>query len=243
MSIRLRLLLGIVLAVAAGVAGVAETRAADECKSLQTCLPVTGPWVAIPAPARGQASTAVWELRCPLRGYIVAGVDARVSDRAIDVSIRGENGAPVSPGVTTGQAVVFTAVYTGAAPRPTSFQPYIGCIPTSGGGGRGETAYRRPAAFAPVKALDRRVVRKRLVSGASVRVVGGCPPGTRLLGTSHAYAFRTGAEPGQTLLRAVTVRRTVSGRRVVAVAAVAPTVPQSLGVELQLHSLCSRGTR
>ena len=182
-------------------------------------------------------------MRCPLKGYIVAGVDARVSDRAIDVSIRGENGAPVSPGVTTGREVVFTAVYTGAAPRPTAFQPFIGCIPTSGGGGRGETAYRRTTAFVPVKALDRRVVRKRLVSGASVRVVGGCPPGTRLLGTSHAYAFRTGAEPGQTLLRAVTIRRTVSGRRVVAVASVAPTVPQSMGVELQLHSLCSRGTR
>ena len=144
-------------------------RAANECKGLQTCLPITGPWVVIPAPARGAASTAVWEMRCPLRGYIVAGIDARVSDRAIDVSIRGENGAPVSPGVTTGRAVVFTALYAGGAPRPTSFQPFIGCIPTSGGGGRGETAVRRPAAFAPVKALDRRVVRKRLVSGATVQ--------------------------------------------------------------------------
>jgi hypothetical protein len=145
--------------------------------------------------------------------------------------------------VTTGRAVVFTALYAGGAPRQTSFQPFIGCIPTSGGGGRGETAVRRPAAFAPVKALDRRVVRKRLVSGATVKIVGGCPAGTRLLGTSHAYAFRTEAEPGLTLLRAVTVRRVVTGRRVVATATVAPTVPQSLAVELQLHSLCSRGAR
>jgi hypothetical protein len=242
-SVRLPLLLAALLAVGLGAVGAGDAQAADECKGLQTCLPVTGPWVAIPASARGGAPTVVWQMRCPLKGYIVAGVDARVSDRAIDVSIRGENGAPVSPGVTTGREVVFTAIYTGAAARLTAFQPFIGCIPTSGGGGRGETAYRRPAAFAPVKALDRRVVRKRLVSGASVRVVGGCPPGTRLLGTSHAYAFRTGAEPGRTLLGAVTVRRTVSGRRVVAVAAVAPTVPQSVGVELQLHSLCSRGTR
>ena len=241
MSLRV-LLVGVVTALVA-LAGTGAASAANECKGLQTCLPVTGPWVAIPAPARGAASTVVWEMRCPLRGYIVAGIDARVSDRAIDVSIRGENGAPVSPGVTTGRAVVFTAVYTGGAAKQTSFQPFIGCIPTSGGGGRGETALRRPAAYAPVKALDRRVVRKRLVSGASVKVVGGCPPGTRLLGTSHAYAFRTDAEPGLTLLRAVTVRRVVAGRRVVAVATVAPTVPQSLAVELQLHSLCSRGTR
>ena len=228
------------LAVLAGAGGAA---AANECKGLQTCLPITGPWVVIPGPARGAASSAVWEMRCPLRGYIVAGIDARVSDRAIDVSIRGENGAPVSPGVTTGRAVVFTALYAGGAPRPTSFQPFIGCIPTSGGGGRGETAVRRPAAFTPVKALDRRVVRKRLVSGATVKVVGGCPAGTRLLGTSHAYAFRTEAEPGFTLLRAVTVRRVVTGRRVVATATLAPAVPQSVPVELQLHSLCSRGTR
>ncbi len=240
---RLRLTLVTLALTAVGLGGAGTAAAADECKGLQTCLPVPGPWVGIPAPARGGASTAVWEMRCPLRGYIVAGVDARVSDRAIDVSIRGENGAPVSPGVTTGQAVVFTAVYAGGAPRPTTFQPFIGCIPTSGGGGRGETAYRRPAAFVPVKAIDRRVQRKRLVPGASVRVVGGCPAGTRLLGASSAYAFRTAAEPGLTLLRAVTVRRVVSGRRVVAVASLAPTVPQSVAVEFQLHSLCSRGTR
>jgi hypothetical protein len=241
--VRLGVGLVVLASALAALACAGAAGAANECKGLQTCLPVTGPWVAIPAPARGAASTVVWEMRCPLRGYIVAGIDARVSDRAIDVSIRGENGAPVSPGVTTGRAVVFTAMYTGAAPRATSFQPLIGCIPTSGGGGRGETAVRRPAAFAPAKALDRRVVRKRLVSGASVKVVGGCPAGTRLLGTSHAYGFRTEAEPGTTLLRAVSVRRVVAGRRVVATATLAPTVPQSLAVELQLHSLCSRGSR
>ena len=228
---------------AAVLGGAGAARAANECRGLQTCLPVTGPWVAIPAPSGGGASTAVWEMRCPLRGYIVAGIDARVSDRAIDVSIRGENGAPVSPGVTTGREVVFTAVYTGGAPRLTSFQPYIGCVPTSGGGARGETAVRHAAAYVPVRALDRRVVRKRLVSGATVRAVGRCPAGTRLLDASHAFAFRTGAEPGTTLLRAVRVRQTAVGRTVTAVAAVAPSVPRSVVVELQLHALCSRGTR
>ena len=215
--------------VIAFLAGGNVARAADECKGLQTCLPVPGPWVAIPASTAGAASTVSWQLRCPLRGYIVAGIDARVSDRAIDISIRGENGAPVSPGVTTS--------------RPTSFRPFIGCIPTSGGGGRGETAFRRPAAFVPTRALDRRVVQKRLVSGATVRVVGGCPAGTRLLGSSHAYAFGTETEPGLTLLRAVTVRRVVTGRRVVATATVAPSVPPRVPVALQLHSLCSKGTR
>jgi hypothetical protein len=239
---RIMLAIGLT-ALAACLGGVREAHAADECRGLQTCLPVAGPWVAIPAPASGGVSTAVWEMRCPLPGYIVAGIDARVTDRAIDVSIRGENGAPVGPGVTTGREVVFTGVYTGGLARPTSFQPFIGCIPTSGGGARGETAVRRPAAFVPAKPIDRRVVRKRLVSGASVRVIGRCPAGTRLLGATHAYAFRTDDEPGPTLLGAVRVRQAATARAVSAVATVAPSVPQSLRVELQLHTLCSRGTR
>ena len=194
MSVRLVVVGLTALALSLGSPGGA--RAANECKGLQVCLPVAGPWVAIPAPARNTLSTVVWELRCPLPNYIVAGVDARVSDRSIDISIRGENGAPVSPGVTTARAVLFTAVYTGGAPRATSFQPFVGCIPTSGGGGRGETSVKRVAAFPPAKPIDRRVVTRRLVSGASVRVVGRCPAGTRLLGADHSYAFRTGAEPG-----------------------------------------------
>jgi hypothetical protein len=233
----------VVLACAVGLGRPGAARAADECRGLQTCLPVPGPWVVIPAPTRGGVSTVVWEMRCPLRGYIVAGIDARVADRATDVSIRGENGAPVGPGVTTGREVVFTAVYTGGLPRPTSFQPFIGCVPTSGGGARGETAVRRPAAYVPAKPIDRRVTRKRLVSGASVRAVGRCPAGTRLLGTTHAYGFHIPDEPGSTLLRAVRIRRTTSGRTVSAVATVAASVPQSLRIELQLHALCTRGTR
>jgi hypothetical protein len=102
-------LLGVAV-VAALLGGVGDGRAADECRGLQVCLPVPGPWVAIPAPSGDGVPSVTWEMRCPLRGYIVAGIDARVSDRAVDVSIRGENGAPVSPGVTTGRAVLFTAV-------------------------------------------------------------------------------------------------------------------------------------
>ena len=181
----------VVVALAAALfGGAGEARAADECRGLQVCLPVPGPWVAIPAATGGGAPSVSWEMRCPLRNYIVAGIDARVSDRAIDVSIRGENGAPVSPGVTTGRSVLFTAVYTGSSRRPTAFRPFIGCVPTSGGGGRGETAVRRMTAFAPGKPLDRRVVERRLVSGASVRATGRCPAGTRLLGSQHAFAFR-----------------------------------------------------
>lgn len=225
------------------VGATGEARAADECRGLQVCLPVPGPWVAIPAPSRSPTSTVVWAMRCPLRGYIVAGIDARVTDRSIDVSFRGENGSPVSPGVTTGREVVFTAVYTGGSRHATAFQPFIGCVPTSGGGGRSETAFKRSAAFPPAKPIERRVVQRRLLSGTTTRVVGGCPAGSRLLGADHAFAFRIGNEPGATLLTAVRTRQTVTGRRVSVVASVAPSVPQGLPVELQLHALCTRVTK
>jgi len=217
--------------------------AANECRGLPTCLPVPGPWVAIPAVSRGAPSTTVWQLRCPLRGYIVAGVDAQVTDRAIDVSIRGENGAPVGPGVTTGREALFTAVYTGGAVRATAFRPFLGCIPTSGGGGRGETSVRRTAAFTPSRPLERRVTERRLVSGATIRVVGGCPAGTRLLGADHAFGFRTEDEPGATLLGAVRVGRTVAGRVVTARGTVLPAVPARLRVLLQVHAVCTRVRR
>jgi hypothetical protein len=232
----------VVTAVAAGV-GVGAGRAADECRGLQVCLPVPGPWVAIPPSEGGGPAVAVWELRCPLKGYIVAGIDARVSDRSIDVSFRGENGAPVSPGVTTGREVLFTAVYAGTGRLTTSFQPFVGCIPSSGGGGRALTGTASPAAYVPAKPIERRVARKRLVSGSTTRVVQSCPAGTRLLGAQHAYAFRVGAQPGRSLLDAVNVRQTVAGRSVVARASVDASVPRRLQVELQVHALCTKVTR
>jgi hypothetical protein len=241
-GLRLVALAVVAVAVAAGV-GVGAGRAADECRGLQVCLPVPGPWVAIPPSEGGGPAVAVWELRCPLKGYIVAGIDARVSDRSIDVSFRGENGAPVSPGVTTGREVLFTAVYTGTGRQTTSFQPFVGCIPSSGGGGRALTGTASPAAYVPAKPIERRVARKRLVSGSTTRVVQSCPAGTRLLGAQHAYAFRVGAQPGRSLLDAVNVRQTVAGRSVVARASVDASVPRRLQVELQVHALCTKVTR
>jgi hypothetical protein len=102
---------------------------------------------------------------------------------------------------------------------------------------------RHTAAYVPAKPIDRRVIRKRLVSGATLRIVARCPAGTRLLGATHAFAFRTPAEPGTTLLGAVRVRGSTAGRTASAVATVAASVPRRLPVELQLHALCTRGSR
>ncbi len=227
------LVVALALALLAGVAYVPLAAAADECRGLQVCLPVSGPWVVIPA-RTGAVSTAVWMLRCPLRGYVVGGVDSRVTDPSIDVSFRGENGAPVSPGVTTSDAVLFTATYTGLARKPTSFQPSIGCVPTQGGGGRSQTSVK------PGKPLERRVLTVVLPIGKQHRVVARCPAGTRLVGADHSVGLRLGRDPSDMLLRLTSTRRSLVGNTVVVDGRVDSSAPHGLAVELQVHALCAR---
>ena len=78
----MRRLLG--LAAVVGVAVVAASPASAtprECRGLQVCVPVTGPWVAV------HATSVQFLLSCP-RGYIVGGTDAELSDRAIAVRLK-----------------------------------------------------------------------------------------------------------------------------------------------------------
>ena len=83
-----------------------SARAADECRGLQVCIPVSGPWVTIPAStAADGAPSRSWYVKCP-KGSIVGGVDARLTSRAIDMSFSGRLGSPVNPGVTTTSEVV-----------------------------------------------------------------------------------------------------------------------------------------
>lgn len=231
-------------ATAASAAGAAA--AADECRGLPVCLPVAGPWVVIPPRAAGQrVSTVVWELRCPLRGYIVAGVDARVSEAAVDVSFRGENGSPVAPGVTTGRSVLFTAAYVGPARKRASFKPFAGCVPTQGGGGRAQTAHtpRTLAAVVPGRPLERVVARARFGAGAARSVRAACRPGDRLVGSAHALGFHTDAVPGASILGLASASSRERGRSAVGRGVASPGLPGGLRIELQVHALCARGGR
>ena len=99
-TLALCVVLGVAFLAALSAGGA---QAADECKGLRVCLPVTGPWVVVPA------GGIDYELACPLKGYVVAGTDARVATADVDVWFRGETGSPVGPGVTTRQSVVFHA--------------------------------------------------------------------------------------------------------------------------------------
>jgi hypothetical protein len=231
-----RLLAATALAAALVSAVAAPAGAADECRGLQVCLPVAGPWVVVPP-----AAAVEYELRCPLPGYIVAGVDVRLAEPEIDVSFRGETGSPVGAGVTTRRAVLFTARSTAPAPRRSAFRPFVGCIPTSGGGGRSQTAFAAtpPGGLRPSRPLERVVVTRRVAEGASV-VRARCPRGARLLGGSHAVAFRTAEPPPARVLAAVRVAQSVAGGVVVARVSVAPGALQGTRAEVQLHALCRK---
>ncbi len=230
------------LAAAAAVAaslvlGVAPARAADECDGLLVCIPVAGPWVAIPAPAPGAAaSTVAWQLKCP-QG-VVGGLDARVSNAAIAIGFNGRLGSPVNPGITTTDSVIFTAVYAGRTRRPTSFQPFIGCIPTQGGR-RTPTGVHSVRAVKPGEPVVRRVRTLRVLPGLLARATHGCRPEERLLAASHAVGFYLPREPSRAELGAVRVVRVVRGGRVL-VSATRRGLPPSVRVQVQIHAECSR---
>ncbi len=228
------LLLG-ALAVAASLAGPGVARASDECRGLDVCISVPGPWVAIPAAPPGGARTVHYQLSCPRR-TVVGGLDAVLGDPALDVSFLGKLGSPVNPGISTERRVVFVATWTRS--RVTTFRPLAGCVPLNGGGRRSTVGYE-PVAQAAAKPPLRRVRTLRL-RGSTASLVAGCARGERLVGVSHAVAFRTKARPGSVTLGGVPVSRTRAGARVRLVARRAG-VPRATRVEVQLHLLCARG--
>lgn len=221
----------VLIAAFAGIA-VESAGAADECKGLRVCLPLAGPWVAVPA------GGVDYELACPLSGYIVAGTDARVATRDVDVSFRGESGSPVGPGVTTSRSVVFQALRSRAGTGPSSFKPFIGCIPTRGGGGRALTSVSAMSpGVKPGQPVRSVVVTGRVRSRAFVlRVV--CPSGSRLVGSTHAVAFRQRLSPSDAMLGAVRVNRAVvDGVLIARVTATSAAGPRA---EVQVRALCAR---
>ena len=225
---------------APGVAG--EARAAGECRGLDVCVSVPGPWVAVPGASVRQASVVHYQLTCPRR-HIVGGLDALLSDRRLDVKFLGNLGSPVNPGITTGRSVVFVATY--ARQWRTSFRPFLGCIPQSGGGGRETTSYTpfsaaTPAAVAP-QPPQRRVRTLRVLPGSGRSLSARCPGAERLVGTSHAVGFRRKAAPNAAVMGGVSVSRSVRPGSVALSATRSSAVPRATRVEVQVHLLCAKG--
>ncbi len=181
------------LAVAAGA--VAAT---SECRGLQVCVPVAGPWVV------ATSGGTEFQLDCPKR-FIVGGLDAELSSRAVELGFVGGLGSPVNPGITTTGSAVFLGRFVGAR-GVASFRPHLGCVPASGGGQRAPTAYR---AFKPGKPTVR-VVRKLMVlPGLTMQLVARCPARQRLVRATPAVAFYSESPPPAALVQSVRVKQVV----------------------------------
>jgi hypothetical protein len=227
------LLLG--CALAALVVGAGDARATNECRGLMVCVPVAGPWVVVPAASR----RVQYQLACPPR-YIVGGLDAELSHRAIELTFPGLLGSPVNPGITTSNTAVFAAFYTGARAQMTSFRPHIGCIPASGGGGGAPPMFTalRAAAFPPGRPAVRRVRTVRALANRTARGVHACRRNERLLAASHAVGLFTRTAPTSALANAVSVRRTVRRGRINVTVRGESTL-RGVNAIVQVHAICA----
>jgi hypothetical protein len=231
----IRIIAATIALATALLVGAVPSQAADECKGLQVCIPVKGPWVAVPAPG-GLATTTSWKLTCP-RG-VVGGVDARASEKAVAVEFPGRIGSPVNPGITTTSSLVFRGTYAGAVPRATTYQPYIGCIPTAGGGPRTRTAFQKVTVVKPGNPITVRARTIDLTSGTLSRMSLRCKPNERLLASSSSVGLYTTDLPTKAQLAAVHVIRVQRGTRIL-VSATRSALADGVRAQLQVQAVCA----
>jgi len=224
-----RLLVTPAVAAAALAVLAAPAGATNECKGLQVCVPIAGPWVLASPGAEVQ-----YQLACP-RGFVVAGLDAELSVRGIDVSFQGALGSPVNPGITTSTAAVFLGRLVSASAVAPSFRPHIGCIPASGGGQRFPTAYH---AFPPGRPLLPEMTEIGVAPGTH-RYVRSCASGERLSSGTHAIAFYTSTPPSRQLAASVTATQTVRGGRLHLTVHATPAVLEVRAV-VQVDLVCAK---
>jgi hypothetical protein len=208
-----------------------------------TCVRVAGPWVVVPPALSAQRARVEFQLSCP-RGFIVAGLDAELSSRAIDIAFIGKLGSPVNPGVSTSRAVVFVASFTGGSGGATTFRPHIGCIPASGGG-RGPVPLRALSAGShtvvpPGEPTIRRARTVSVRANARQRVVQECAAGERLVGGWHAVGFYTERPPVASLLGGIAATRTMNVGAVT-VAVRSSTAVRGVRAIVQAGAVCAGG--
>ena len=195
------LLVVVVVAAAVLAAGVDSAGATSECRGFVTCVPVAGPWVVVPVSHRTPRPEVQYQLTCP-KGFVVGGVDAELSDRAIDVWFLGASGSPVAPGRTTSRTIVFVATYVGGGATPPTFRPHAGCIPSQGGGRRTPTAVT--TVVPPGKPTVRRVRTVRILAPSTVSV--RCRRDEHLVAAYSARGFRTTKPPSAQLIAGFSAR-------------------------------------
>jgi hypothetical protein len=228
----------VALLLAAGAATLAAAAspagATNECRGLQVCVPVAGPWVVVPAGTGVPRPRIEYQLSCP-KGYIVGGLDAELTDAAIDVTFQALLGSPVNPGISTSHAAVFVASSVRTPARIASFRPHIGCLPSSGGGRIPTVAHVVP----PGRPSTRRVWTVRVRAGLQ-RLTKACPSGETLIAASHAVGFYTKAPPPSRLASSVTASQAVRAGRVT-VSIRAGAAVRSVRAVVQIDAVCAGG--
>ena len=199
-----------VVCLAALAVGSSAAGATRECEGLMVCVPRAGPWVVVPTSASVPRPTARWELSCP-KGYLVGGLDAELTHRAVDVTFVATLGSPVNPGVSTSHAAVFTGAYVGGTAASPSFRPHVGCMPAAGNGGRVPTVFGAARAGRPV---TWRVKNVRVRPGSS-SVSASCGRRERLVDAGYAFGFYTRQPPTASLVGDVSGSLAVEANRVV----------------------------
>ena len=203
--------------------------ATNECRGLRVCVPVAGPWVL--AAGGGEVQ---FQLACPRR-YVVAGLDAELSTRDLEIGFRGALGTPVNPGITTSTSAVFFGRLVRGRDAAASFRPHIGCVPAAGGGQRVPTAFH---AYPPTKPTAPQMTQIEVHAGMRA-YVESCPAGQELANASHAIAFYTTAPPTAKLAASVHVTQTVHSGSVRVTVRAARTV-QGVRAVVQVDLLCVR---
>jgi hypothetical protein len=229
-------LLAAALVTATLAVDVAASSAADECSGLQVCIPVAGPWVVIP-PAASGFSSATWRLDCP--DGVVGGTYALASERAVAVEFPGLIGSPVNPGVTTANTLVFTGTYAGRARRATSFQPFIGCITSGGGGPHTPMAFTRVSAIKPGEPISTRMRTLPLEVGKLARATLACKRGERLLSSTHGVGLYLSTQPTPAQLAGVQVVAARRGGKIL-ISATRRGLTPSVRAEVQVLVECAR---
>jgi hypothetical protein len=229
-------LLAAALVTASLAADVTATSAADECSGLQVCIPVAGPWVVIP-PATFRFSSATWRLECP--DGVVGGTYALASERAVAVEFPGRLGSPVNPGITTASSLVFKGTYAGRARRAASFQPFIGCITSGGGGPHTPMRFTRVSAVRPGDPITTRFRTLPLEVGKLARATLACKRGERLLGSTHGVGLYLPAMPTPAQLAGVQVVVARRGGKLL-ISATRRGLTPSVRAEVQVLAECAR---
>ena len=227
---RRALVFGALVAALAAAAVTGGATAAGECNGIPRCIPVEGPWVAVPA--NGEAK---FLLQCPQGRGIIAGTDAQASSQDVRATFDAILGAPVAFGRSTNSSVLFRAV--SAHHRAGLFKPFIGCIPAP-------TAVRNTIATkaSPLGApLDLRAVTLTLTPGFQRTVTLGCPNGEALVDTWSATAFGAATPPSPALATAVTVKsKIVKGQARLTIFA-SEALPRAAQAQLQIGVRCASG--